>query len=24
VDDVRTIIQQQTKYIYIPDLNPQA
>jgi len=24
VDDVRTKIQQQTEYIYIPDLNPQA
>jgi len=24
VDDVRTIIQQQNEYIYIPDLKPQA
>jgi len=24
VDDVRTIIQQQTEYIYIPDIKPQA
>jgi hypothetical protein len=23
VDNVRTIIQQQTEYIYIPDLRPE-
>jgi len=24
VDNVRTIIQRQNEYIYIPDLSPQA
>ncbi len=24
VDNVRTILQRQTKYIYIPELSPQA
>jgi len=24
VNDVRTIIQRQTEYIHIPDLNPQT
>jgi len=24
VNDVRTILQRQTEYIYIPDLSPRA